>query len=244
MSDEPEEIPEERTEIVPTTNGAQPLVKTPDISQFRYGPGLKRKNPVLFFPPKILDDINKAIDEGWKSPHLHHLLSSKWAGELKKVPCRVTLDRYLRWYLSQKKSNEDGEGLNQIQDSTKDIQRGLEKILDPMIPLLDKKQILELLVRKCGDRIRTLEKWQKTTISPAFESCLIRYFSEVRSLVETLAKLNNELQPDQQVIVNVVDAKIQPLFAAFYAVIKQIAPEKIEMAKILLKEEIQRSLTH
>lgn len=201
--------------------------------------GKKRMNPVLFFPPKILDEVNKAIDDGWRSPHIYNILKDRWSQDLKKIPCIMTIGRYITWYEDQQKM-ESGDTIGEIQQNTRDIQKGLETVLDPKVTTMDKKQILELLIRKCGDRIRTLERWQKTTISPAFENCLVRYFAEVRALIETLAKLNHELQPDNQVIVNVVESRIQPIFMAFYNVIKQLCPDQIEKAKYLLKEEMRR----
>lgn len=201
----------------------------------------KRMNPVLFFPPVVLADINAAIDEGWRAPHIRNVLLQKWSNQVKRVPCIVTIDKYLHWYIDQKKEEKQNE-ISDIQDSAKEIQKGLERVLDPKITIMDKRVILEVLVRKCGERIKTLERWQRTTISPAFESCLVRYIAEVRALIETLAKLNNELQPDQQIILNVIDTKIPPIFTAFYNVIAEIAPDKIDFAKLRLREELKRVL--
>ena len=201
----------------------------------------KRIHTLMDMPNYVLDDINKIIDDGWKSPRIWNMLKAKYGNELKKIPCRVTIDRYIRWYEGQKAGVPDAE-LGLIQD-TKAIQEGLATVLDPNTPVMDKKAVLEALVRKCGDRITTLEKWQRTTISPQFENCLVRYFAEIRALVETLAKLNNELAPDQSMVVNIVDSQIPPIFQAFYNVLKDVCPEKLEYIKMRVKEELRRTLT-
>lgn len=202
----------------------------------------KRKNPVFFFPPAVLDAVNREIDEGWKGPHIHHMVRAKYAHMVEKVPSRPTFDKYVKWYLEQKRE-EGKETTGELVQSSNEIQRGLEKLLDPALPVLDKKAMLEALVRKCAQRIQVLERWQKTTISPQFENALKGYLAEVRNLIETLAKLDHELQPDKSIIFNVVDSKIQPLMQAFYTVLKEVAPTKIEYAKMKLKDEIRKAMT-
>ena len=127
---------------------------------------MKRQSPLLFFPPHILNDVNKEIDAGWGCSHIWHVLDSKWKNELKRVPCKITIDRYIKWYLNDKNKDEEDEKLAivDLQSGSKEIQVNLEKVVDPTIPLSNKKELLEMLVRKCIQRIKTLERWQKTRI--------------------------------------------------------------------------------
>jgi len=200
----------------------------------------KRMNPLLFYPPHVLNDINRAIDEGWKGGHVYHLLSSKWNKDIPKLPAKNTVHRYVKWYLNQKGTDEDSVAIKSIESASVELEKGIQKLLDPQRPISDKKEVLELLIRKCVQRIRVLEKWQRTTISPAFEGCLVRYFSEIRSLIEIIAKLNSELSGDNSVIINIIDSRIQSIIQAFYNVIKAVVPDKIEVIRAKLKEEMRR----
>lgn len=209
----------------------------------------KFRNKMLYLPTEVITQVNEAIDRGWRSGHIHSLLRTRFVDKIKESPSRSTVEKYVKWYLINKEKMAKEEQSQDLEvqllsGEVKELQTGLTQLADDKTPAFDKQRMLELLVQKSVRRIGTIERWQKTNLNPAMENCMIRYFAEIRSLIEILAKLNNEIKPDQEIIVNIIDSKIQPMVMSFYKVIQIIAPDKVEIAKALLKDEMKKLLTY
>lgn len=209
----------------------------------------KFRNRLLYLPEDVLRDVNENIKEGWRSGHIWSILNTKWKSKVPDCPSRMTVEKYVVWYQNILDSEKSADKLDEeaeakiLNGDIEEFETSMSQVSSDKVPLSDKRKILELLVNKSMVRIKALERWQKVNLQPALENCIIRYFSEVRSLVEILAKIDNDLPQDQSVIVNIIDSKIQPLVQSFYRVIQQIAPEKVELAKSLLKDELKRLMS-
>jgi hypothetical protein len=207
------------------------------------------RNKLLYLPSDVLTQVNEAIERGWRSGHIHSLLRTRFVDKIKESPSRSTVEKYVKWYLANKdkaakeEQSQDLE-VQLLNSEVTELKTGIDHLADDKTPLFDKHRMLELLVQKSVRRISTIERWQKTNLNPAMENCMIRYFGEIRNLIEILAKLNNEIKPDKEIIVNIIDSKIQPMVMSFYKVIQIIAPDKIEVAKALLKDEMKKMLAY
>lgn len=208
----------------------------------------KFRNPILKYPSEIQGDINRLILRGAKAPTIKQHIETQWKDKLDKIPTINTIQKYILLFHEDKKPEEKQE-LVKIENEIKDldnyateIEKTLSRVTDPKIPISDKKFILDLLLKKCIQRVQSLEKFQKMSFSSNFESVIIRYFTEIRTLIETMAKLSNELSSENNVIVNIIDDRIQPVFQAFYNIILEIAPDRIEYVKIRLREELNRAI--
>lgn len=194
-----------------------------------------KRNPFSLLPADVINELNANIEAGYSINHIKTLMETKFKDI--KWPSYVTFQKYIDNYRFSKFNKES---IDAIKTDTEELEKELIKFSSPDLSFDDKKKLLELLIRKSVVRIQTIERWQIASLSPQLEGVLIRYLSEIRALIETLAKLNNELQPDQSVIINIIDSKVQPILQAFHRVLSIIAPDKIEEAKLLLKEEIRK----
>jgi hypothetical protein len=89
-------------------------------------------------------------------------------------------------------------------------------------------------------RIKKIEDIQDQSLVPAMENCLIKHQSEIKGFIELLAELDKEMAPEKEVIVNIIDTRLLPIIHAFYRVVQTVVPEKLDVIKARLKEELQK----
>jgi len=199
----------------------------------------KIKNEVFLLPSDVQFDINTWIIEGNKPAKIEELLHEKWDSKIGTFPSRSQLAKYIAWF----KNSEEGKKIKQeFEVSTTDTEsvEMLKKLKNDNISIEDKKKILQLLIHKSMIRIKKIEDIQDQSLVPAMENCLIKHQSEIKGFIELLAELDKEMAPEKEVIVNIIDTRLLPIIHAFYRVVQTVVPEKLDVIKARLKDELQK----
>lgn len=198
---------------------------------------------ILSLPPVVLSDIHYNINIGWRSKYIHSILREKYGSDQTiKIPSIASLARYIPHYLQQVKADKP----EVIQESVlidtinKDISTVKQVTNDNSSSKIDKRLILEGVIRKAVDRISSVELFQKGRTSPNLESNIARYLSVLKDAVETLAKYEGEMPSDDAVIVNIVDNNVQSLLRIFHKLILELTPDKAPEFQARLKQEIEQ----
>lgn len=202
--------------------------------------GLKSFKCISDLPAGIQEDINSLIDEGWRSRHIKSTIDERHGNKGHKLPSMGSLARYIIYYLeaqtgqdtTKQKEQELVYGLNEDMTKLKEI------TANPDLLKIDKRQILEGVIRKAIDRIQEVERIQKGRSTASNESSIAKYLGVLKDAIETLAKYEGEMPADDAVIVNIVDTNVQTLLRIFHKVIQELAPEKTKEFQSRLKEEL------
>lgn len=200
-------------------------------------------NPVMLFPKKILQEVNDLIDNGFKQKRIHQYLTQAYGSKL-KIPHYVTISYYVKHYNEVlKKPKEDlkemlQKDINTLSGAVDAVESGRAGILKK-----NKEQVLESLIEKCNDRMERLETFlsrsDQSDLGAKYESILLKYITELRSIIETLAKLSGELKEEQSLIINVVKQETSLIFQLFNDVIREMVPDKFDVIKDKLDEKIK-----
>jgi len=194
---------------------------------------MKKYTPkkMIIFPKKILEELDGYILKGYGPAVLKKILEERYKGPL-KVPSTPTINVYIR---------ERKKILKQFSENTFDLTSDLEKIGSSEIDLQDKRGLLENILKKCFDRVKKIEQRQSLKYSPASEAQVVRYITEVRSIIETLLKLSGELEENtQQIVVNIVNENLNDIMKVIYRVLMKVCPEKKEKFKEELQIELKK----
>ena len=195
---------------------------------------------ILTYPLAIREEIDSLFK---KNTSLRTI--QKFLGNYKKrignVPDLSTLERYgaSRGFIQ----STTGNGLQKLEPNLSDnsilMIDGSSNMLSSLsrIGLIEtKKEILEGLVTSCKQRLAIITERQSNIPDKGWESLYKSYISEVRTLVETLAKLSGELTEEKSIIVNVVQEELPRFFKLVLDILKDICPEKVEAFRAEFKK--------
>lgn len=199
------------------------------------------RNKLMFFPKNIVKDINDKIDEGWRECEIKKYLRGNYSKQIDPIPDKTTIKFYVDHYLEEKKL-KDQPKQNLLQSLKTDASlTSMEADFARNDPS-KKREILEGLIFKCNYRMEKLEEFLKISDfddnRAKYEIIILKYIGELRTIIETLAKLSGELKEEQTVVVNVVKQEMSLVFQVFSDVIKEIVPAKLEEVKKRLDQKL------
>jgi len=209
------------------------------------------KSKVLLLPRKLLFQINQMIEDGRREWAIEGFLKREYHGTL-GVPTPPTISVYIDYYLAKKKFQQE-KGIINTPSSTEiailegqeveNIEKEHHIILDQTTSVEDKKKLLELLIKKCIQRIKKVESLQEVEgVTASLEAVIGSYLREVHSIVSTQLKLSGELQSEQnEVIGQLVNRNLYQLVAIIFQVITTLIPEKSEEIKNKVFEKLKES---
>lgn len=203
--------------------------------------GLKSFKCISDLPPKVQEDINALIEEGWRSRHIKSTIDERHGNKGLKLPSMGSLARYIISYLDEKSLHDTGKKKEQelVYGLDEDMTKLQEITNNPDSLKIDKRQVLEGVIRKAIDRIQEVERIQKGRSNASHESSIAKYLGVLKDAIETLAKYEGEMPADDAIIVNIVDTNVQTLLRIFHKIIQELAPEKTKEFQTRLKEEIE-----
>lgn len=206
------------------------------------------KSKILLLPKKLLFQINQMIDDGNKEWAIENFIKQNYKGTL-GCPTPPTIGVYIDWYEAKKQmSIASGKVIEPSSTEIAIVEKseieGIDKarqaILNSNTDISNKKQLLELLIRKCIERMKHVEQLQEmegTTAS--LEAVLGHYVREMHNLVQTQLKLSGELaEESNEQLMDVVNQNLYRLIQTVFVSINSIAPEKAD----LLKQDIFKKL--
>jgi len=184
----------------------------------------RRISKLRLLPKPLLKEINDAIDKGAGATVLRTLIKERYKGDL-KVDSNFIIRKYIEDYKTETKNKVKEEVITpEVLPSRVTEEDSLSKLTSKW-DWSDKKNILQELGNWCKERVSNLREEEE--LSPGQESSLVKYFSEIRAIVETLSKLSGELDSggDKQVIINLVTQETSTILNLVQAAIKEVYGE-------------------
>jgi hypothetical protein len=207
------------------------------------------KCKILLLPKKLLMQINQLIDDGKKEWAIENFIKANYKGTL-GIPTPPTIGTYIDWYEAKKKvALATGTVIEPTRTEmafseeavVEDIKKEHQSILDNETDISNKKDLLERLIKKCIQRmksIETLQEMEGTTAS--LEAVINHYLAEMHKMVQTQLKLSGELaEESNKQIMDVVNKNLYQLVQLFFSTVANIAPEKAEAIKTKFYEELK-----
>ena len=209
------------------------------------------KSKVLLLPKKILMLVNQAIEDGAKEWRLENVIKQNYKGTL-GVPTPPTLRVYRDWYIAKKEiSQQQGKALVPTRtamslmekEEVSEIAKEHQTILDSNTDISNKKELLEKLIRKCIQRMRSVESVQDMEgMTASLEAVVGHYIRETHNLVTTQLKLAGELQDEtNEVIAKLVNQNLYSLILLMFDAVKEVRPEMVEPIKAKFFEKLQEN---
>lgn len=101
----------------------------------------------------------------------------------------------------------------------------------------NKKDLLESLIAENYQRLQDIRRMNKRRYDPKWESFITSYTENIRKIVETLSKLNEEFDNDSTKIDNIVKRHLTKLLRCVYETVKVVCPDKSIQFKQVLTEK-------
>lgn len=202
------------------------------------------KNIISTLPPEIRAEVDKMVEMQASGSATHRMLVDKYSNVI-KVPALPTVLAYIR-----KKNEQDKRaGLSVISPSAvsqfalglHELARVADQARTKNEPNFSKIRILEGLVGKCVLRILAIEEatTKTTKIFPGHEQAMVKYISEIKSIIESVIKLSTDLKKDDAEIIQLIRDESQAFLKIVKAVVLDVCPEKYELFKLKLKEGLK-----
>jgi len=203
------------------------------------------RSKMLLLPKKLLLEINQMIDEGKREWAVEGFIRKNYKGSL-GVPTAPTIGVYIDWYEARKKIQPNialtQTSLSIIENAEViDIDREHQAILDKDTDITNKQELLERLIKKCIQRMKSIENVQEVEgVTASLEAVVGHYLREVHSLVQTQLKLSGELQEEtNDHISKLIGENLYLIIQVMFRVLQKITPDKVEEIKKEFFEEIQ-----
>jgi len=212
------------------------------------------KNILLLFPPHILKEVNRLVDDGVGSVNIRKVIMDRYRGNL-KIPGHDTIQRYIDWYRDKRSSPQPEvetetnivpvlpTGIESVKEELATIKSTTKSVLtNKLLSFENRKIILEDLVTLCYQRMKLIEE-HLTNEGPSqvYEGLLGSYIRECRGTVETLAKIAGEMKGGSETIFkNLVDQYLSQIVLVFMqCVIEIYGNDKIEPLKERIKMRLK-----
>lgn len=101
----------------------------------------------------------------------------------------------------------------------------------------NKKDLLESLIAENYQRLQDIRRMNKRRYDPKWESFITSYTENIRKIVETLSKFNEELDSNTEQIDNIVKRHLTKLLRCVYETVKAVCPDKSIQFKQVLTEK-------
>ena len=196
------------------------------------------------FPPEVRAEVDRMIEMRASSSAIHRMLKDKYK-DIIHVPSLPTVLNYVRNKM-EINSRPGMSGLSK--DTVVQFTAGLAelaKVADQARtknePNFSKIRILEGLVGKCALRILAIEEATSKTskIFPGNEQAMVKYISEIKSIIESVIKLSTDLRKDDEEIIQLIHAEAQAFLKMVKAVVLDVCPEKYELFKARLRDGLK-----
>lgn len=202
------------------------------------------KNIISTLPPEILAEVNKMVEMQASGSAIHRMLKDKYSNVI-KTPALPTVLAYIR-----KKGEEDKRSslsvispsaVSQFALGLHELAKVADQARTKNEPNFSKIRILEGLVGKCVLRILAIEEatTKTTKIFPGHEQAMVKYISEIKSIIESVIKLSTDLKKDDEEILQLIRAESQAFLKIVKAVVLDVCPEKYESFKLKLREGLK-----
>lgn len=202
----------------------------------------KKFKSVLFdLPPEVRAEVDNLIDQDYSGLAIYNSLREKFQNI--KIPTLPTILRYIRYYRVQKQNIKrqlaEEKILCNFESGLAEINSVLIQISRGKDPIFNKIRLLEGLVGKCMQRITALENLEVDRKSNQnVDNIIIRYISEVKSIVDIINKLSgNNAYQDEKILIQLIRNEAKGVLEAVREIVLEICPEKYDLfkEKLLLK---------
>jgi len=218
------------------------------------------KNVLLLFPPQLMRECHKLIEEGMGSINLRKVLVDRYHGKELKVPGYDTIQRYIDWYKENKMKSAVQPAVNSIvlqsdptlpfaTDTLKkeiaNVKSSTKSILaNKKLSFENRKEMLENLVKLCNERMLIIEDYlTQEGPSQVYEGLLGSYVRESRSTIESLAKIAGDMKGDNTTeLKSMVGQYLSQLIMLFIRSVTEVyGSEKIELLKDRIKTRLKEN---
>lgn len=207
------------------------------------------KSKIFLLPKKLLVQIQQMADDGHKEWAIENFIKENYKGSL-GVPTPPTIGTWLDWYEAKKRiAKETGKQIEATrtemaivaEGEIEDISKEYKAILNSETDITNKKDLLERLIKKCIQRMQSIETVQEMEgVTASLEAVIGHYLREIHSMVQTQLKLSGELAEESNVhIMEIVNQNMYKLVQLFFMVVTNVAPEKVEIIKQKFYEELK-----
>jgi hypothetical protein len=199
-------------------------------------------NRILALPIKIQAEVDELIRLGNGAVYIRDFLSQRY-GTIPNIviPSLQTIVRYIRHYRSRSDKLYEAKAKK---DLVENFDKEFTKITTTLKKVeqspsnLDKTLVLEDLIQKCNARIARLESEQKKVLKANNEAIIVRYVTEIRNIIETLAKITGEVRENEKVVVQVVQGELFGLLDVIKQIVLEVCPERFDLFKEKLKVKL------
>lgn len=105
----------------------------------------------------------------------------------------------------------------------------------------NKKDLLENLIADSYQRLQDIRKMNRRRFDPKWESFITSYMDNIRKIIETLSKLNEDFDNDSSKIDNIVKGHLSKLMKCVYETVKVVCPDKIMLFKQVLNDKYKEN---
>ena len=195
-------------------------------------------NKIITFPDETRESIDKLIMQGVGSRQILAYLKSNHP---KIKISQPTVDKYIKIF----KTGTDSHSLTEIAEiEEKDlavIQKEVEDV--DMVYATDKPAYIDTLIYKVNQKLIMLDRhdriWGRLDLRK--ESVYKGYIELAMKLSESKAKLEGELQGDNNIVVNILNSSMGNMTKIVFDTAKQVCPEKLLEFKEVFKKKFSET---
>lgn len=195
--------------------------------------GTKRLNALNLLPLHIRVEINSLIDKGAGNKDVLRVINDRYTGDMESVRSLWTIKEYIKEYKAGKTTQPPTQasvlGPNN-QNSELPTLNADEIFGAKNIDLTNKKAALEYLGKWCNARAMRLSN--VSDLDSRGEATLVKYFSEMREVIETMSKLSGELSEndDKQIVIKYVNENIYSILSIVAKTVREVyESEKVKV---------------
>lgn len=175
----------------------QPSVPEPVIENQTEPEVKKPYNSTLdLLPDHMRKDLDELVVKGYGGWKLKKVMEDRYLGKTTFLPVtKETFDNYVKANKERimKVANIQKSLVEATKESLSDMKEIVDSTVDGGISLENKMQVLVSLFSKCQKRIELIEASNSSFLNPQYEQVIGAYMREQRAILETIVKLQDEL---------------------------------------------------
>lgn len=130
-----------------------------------------------------------------------------------------------------------------VDDDTPNAEIVSQETIKNVQVVANKKDLLENLIADSYQRLQDIRKMNRRRFDPKWESFITSYMDNIRKIIETLSKLNENFDNDSSKIDNIVKSHMSKLMKCVYETVKVVCPDKMLLFKETLSEKYKENYT-